>query len=68
MERLSSAGAELKRTVDYIEKACINVNIDMKICISISIRPMTTLFGRHVHLEELTQTRLIKQVLVTSLR
>ena len=28
-------------------------------------RPMTTRFGKHVHQGELTQMRLIKQVLVT---
>ena len=36
--------------------------------IYISISPMTTEFGRQVHLQELTQIRLIKQVLMTSSR
>ena len=45
----------------------IHVKIDIRIDISISIRPMTIKFGRQIHLEqkELTQMRLIKQVLVT---
>ena len=33
-----------------------------------SIRPMTTKIGRHVHLEELNNLRLIKQLLGTSSR
>ena len=41
---------------------------DIGIGISISIRPMTTEFGKLVHLGELTQMRLIKQLLVTSPR
>ena len=35
---------------------------------TISVRPMITKFGKYVHLQNLTQVRLIKQVLVTSLR
>ena len=45
----------------------IHVRIDIRIDISISIRPMTTKFGKQVHLQDLTQMRLIKQVLLTSL-
>ena len=44
----------------------IQVRIDITIDISISIRPMATIFCRQVHLEELIQVRLIKQMLVTS--
>ena len=33
--------------------------------VHISIRPMTSKFGRQLHLEELTQMRLNKQVLMT---
>ena len=44
----------------------IHIKIDIKINISISIRPMTTKFGRQLHLQEFIQMRLIKQVLVTS--
>ena len=44
----------------------MNVRIDIRIDISISIRPMTTKFNNQVHLEELTQVRLMKQVLKTS--
>ena len=40
------------------------VRVDIRIHISISIRPMTTKFGRQVHLEELSQMRLNKRVLV----
>ena len=40
-------------------------SIHVRIDISISIRTMTIMFGKMVHLEELTQIRLIKQVLVT---
>ena len=43
----------------------INVRIDIRIDISISIRPMATTFSKQVHLDELTQIRLIKQMLVT---
>ena len=39
----------------------IHVTTDIR-----TIRPMTTKFGKQKHLEELTQMRLIKQVLVTS--
>ena len=46
----------------------IHVRIDIRIYISISITPMTTKFGKQVHLQELIQMRLIKQVLVTSSR
>ena len=46
---------------------CIHVKVDIRIDISISIKVMTTKFGRQVHLEELTQMRL-KQVTVTSSR
>ena len=42
------------------------VRIDLRIDISFSIRPMTTKFGKPVHLEELNQIRLINQVLVMS--
>ena len=42
----------------------IHIRMDIRIDISISIRPMTTKFGKQVHLEELTQIELIKQVLV----
>ena len=42
------------------------VQIDLRINISISIRSMIPRFDRQVHLEELTQMRLIKEVLVTS--
>ena len=46
----------------------IHVTIDLIIHISISIKPMITKLGKKVHLQDLTQMRLIKQVLVTSLR
>ena len=45
----------------------IYVRFDIRIGISISVRPMTTKFGKQVHLQDLTQMILIKQVLVTSL-
>ena len=41
----------------------IHVRIDIRINISISIRPMITKFGKQVQLEDLTQMSLIKQVL-----
>ena len=44
----------------------IHVRINERIYISISIRPMKTKFGKQLHLEELTQVRLMKQVLVMS--
>ena len=40
---------------------CVRIDI---FDISIPIRPMTTKFSKQVHVEELTQKRLIKQVLV----
>ena len=46
----------------------IQVRTDIRIDISISIRPMIIKYGKHVHLQEFTQMRLIKQVLVTSSR
>ena len=45
-----------------------HVRIDIRIFISIFTRPMTTKFVKVVHLEELTQMRLIKQILMTSSR
>ena len=45
----------------------IPVGTDIRIDISISMRPIITKFGKQVHLRELTQMRLIKQMLVTSL-
>ena len=41
----------------------IRVRIDIRIDIFISVRRMTTKFGEQVHLQDLTQMRLIKQVL-----
>ena len=46
----------------------IHVRIDIIIDISIFIRPMITIFDKQVHLQDLTQVRLIKRELVTSLR
>ena len=45
----------------------VHARIYIRIEISISIRPITTKFGMHVHLEvsHLTQMRLIKQMPVT---
>ena len=45
----------------------IHVRFDIRIDISISIRPMITKFDKEVHLQNLTQIRLIKRVLVTSI-
>ena len=44
----------------------VGVRIDITIDISVSIRLMTTTFGKQVHLQELTEMRLTKQMLVTS--
>ena len=46
----------------------IHVRTDIGIDISISIRLMITKFDKQVQLQNLTQMRLIKQVLATSLR
>ena len=46
----------------------IHQRISTKIDISISTRLKTIKFGKKVHLQELNQMRLIKQVLVTSSR
>ena len=40
----------------------IDTRIDIRIAISIFTISMTTTFRKEVHLEELTQTRLIKQM------
>ena len=45
----------------------ILVRIDIRIYITNFIRPVITKFGKQVHLQDLIQIRLIKQVLVTSL-
>ena len=45
----------------------IHVIIDIRTDISISIRPMTTKFGKQIHLQDLTQMRQIKIAIVTSL-
>ena len=42
------------------------VRIDIRI--DISIKHITTQFGKQVHLQELTEMRLIKQVMVSSSR
>ena len=44
-----------------------HVRIDIRIDISISIRPVTTKVDKQVHLEELTQITLIEQFLVIML-
>ena len=44
------------------------LKIDIRIDISISIKPMTTTFSKQVNLGKVTQTRLFKQMLVTSSR
>ena len=46
----------------------IHVRIDIRLNTSFSIRRMTTNFGKQVHLQDLTQMRLTKHVLVTSSR
>ena len=45
----------------------IHVRIDIRADISISITPMIVKFGKQVYLQDLTQMKLIKQVLVTLL-
>ena len=54
------------RGVEFSFFQGIHVRIDVRVDNSISIRPMITIFGKQVHLQDLTQMRLIKQV--TSLR
>ena len=44
----------------------IYVRIDIRIDVSISIRSMVTKFSKQLHLQDLTQMRLIKRVLMTS--
>ena len=46
----------------------IHVRIDVRIDISISIRPKNPKFGRQIHLQELNQMTVFQQVLVTLLR
>ena len=46
----------------------IHVSSDIRTDFSISMRLMTIKFRKQVHLQDLTQMRLFKQVLVTSLR
>ena len=45
-----------------------HLRIDTITDISISVRPITTKFGKQAHQEKLIQIRLIKQVLVVSSR
>ena len=45
----------------------IHVRIDIRTNIFISITSMITTFGKQLHLQNLNQMRLIKQVLVTPL-
>ena len=49
---------------EFISVLGIHVRIDIGIDISFSERPKTTKFGVQIHLEELTEMRLIKYVLV----
>ena len=49
--------------IDWERKVKLNCDTFKK-----SLRPMITKFGKKVHLHDLTQMRLINQVLVTSLR
>ena len=44
----------------------IHIKIDTRVDISISLRPMTTKFGKRLDIEELTNLRLERHVLVTS--
>ena len=44
------------------------MGIDVRIHIHISVNPMTTKFGKQVHLEDMAQIRLMMQVLVASSR
>ena len=46
----------------------IYVRFDIRIDMSMSIRPVITKFGKQVHLQDLTQMRIIKKILVTPLR
>ena len=46
----------------------IHMRTDIRIDISISIGSMANKFGKQVHLGELAQMRLVKQVLLTSSR
>ena len=48
---------------EFISVLGIHVRIDIGIDISFSERPKTTKFGVQIHLEELTEMRLIKYVL-----
>ena len=41
---------------------------DVRIHIHVSVNPITTTFGKEVHLEDMTQIRLMMQVLVASSR
>ena len=46
----------------------IYVRTGIRIGISMSIKPMITKLGKQVHLQELTQMKVIKWILVTSSR
>ena len=57
----------VERDVEFSFFQGIHVRTDIRIGISISIRTCDyTKFGKEVHAGDLTQIRLIKQVLVTS--
>ena len=53
--------------VDRDKELSFFQGIHVRIDISISIWPMMTKFGKQVHLQDLIQMKLTKQVLVTSL-
>ena len=43
----------------------IHLRIDIRIDVFVSIRPITTKFGKHVHPQDLTKMSLIKQMLLS---
>ena len=57
----------MDRSGDFNFSQTIRARIDIRIDISIFIRTVITKFGKQVHPQNLTQMRLIKKVLLTSL-
>ena len=56
---------DFKNLVIWRIKDWYHARIDVRIDISIFIRPISAKFAREVHLQEFSQMRLIKQVLMT---
>ena len=53
-----------ERSAEFSSFQDVHVRTDKRIDITISIRPMVIKFARQVHLQNLTQVRVIKHVML----